>query len=63
MGEKACESELIGGGLRELMERDEESWLHRQVGPAYDALKADPSRAVISDQIRAWLSEEQEKRQ
>ena len=24
-------------------------WLNDQVGPAYDALKADPSRAVTAD--------------
>ncbi|MEK6789860.1 MAG: hypothetical protein AABY68_13010 [Pseudomonadota bacterium] len=32
-----------------------ESWLHAQVLPAYDALKADPSRGVTADQVRARL--------
>jgi len=35
-----------------------ESWLHRQVGPAYDALKADSSRAVSVDQVRVRLAAE-----
>jgi hypothetical protein len=33
-----------------------ESWLQSQVGPAYDALKADPSRAITVDEIRATLA-------
>jgi len=59
-GEYASESEVIRDGLRALMARDRavESWLHNQVGPAYDALKADPSSAVTADQIRARLSAE-----
>ena len=59
-GEYASESEIIRDGLRVLMARDRavESWLHHQVGPAYDALKADPTRAVSSDQIRARLAAE-----
>lgn len=32
-----------------------ESWLRKEVGPAYDALKADPSRAVTADQVRSRL--------
>ena len=63
-GEYASESEVIRDGLRALMARDRavESWLHKQVGPAYDALKADPSHAVTADQIRARLAAEQTKR-
>jgi hypothetical protein len=34
-----------------------ESWLHEKVGPAYDALKADPARAVTADQVRHTLDE------
>jgi putative addiction module CopG family antidote len=58
-GEYASESEVIRDGLRALMARDRaiENWLHHQVGQAYDALKADPSRAVTADQIRARLAE------
>lgn len=33
-----------------------EGWLHKRVGPAYDALKADPSRALTADQVRARLA-------
>jgi putative addiction module CopG family antidote len=62
-GEYASESEVIRDGLRVLMARDRavESWLNSQVGPAYDALKADPSRAVTADQVRARLAAEHAK--
>jgi putative addiction module CopG family antidote len=62
-GEYASESEVIRDGLRALMARDRavESWLHKQVGQAYDALKADPSRAVTADQVRARLAAEHAK--
>lgn len=59
-GEYATESEVIRDGLRALMARDRalESWLVGQVTPAYDALKADPSRAVSIDEVRARLAAE-----
>ena len=62
-GEYASESEVIRDGLRTLMARDRavESWLHSQVGPAYDALKADPARAVTPDQVRARIAAEHAK--
>lgn len=62
-GEYASESEVIRDGLRALMARDRavERWLHSQVGAAYDALKADPSRAVTADQVRARLAAEHAK--
>ena len=62
-GEYASESEVIRDGLRALMARDRavESWLHNQVGPAHDALRADPSRAVTADQVRARLAAERAK--
>ena len=34
-----------------------ESWLHEKVGPAYDALKADPARAVTAGRVRYTLNE------
>lgn len=34
-----------------------ENWLHEKAGPAYDALKADPTRAVTPDQVRHTLAE------
>jgi putative addiction module CopG family antidote len=62
-GEYASESEVIRDGLRTLLARDQavEAWLREQVGPAYDALKADPSRAVSLDQVRATLAAEHKK--
>jgi antitoxin ParD1/3/4 len=62
-GEYATESEVIRDGLRALLARDRavESWLHQQVGPAYDALKADPSRAVTPSDLRARLAAEHAK--
>jgi antitoxin ParD1/3/4 len=61
-GEYATESEVIRDGLRALLARDRavESWLHEQVGPAYDALKANPSRAVSAADVRAMLAIEHE---
>lgn len=40
-----------------------ESRLHNQAGPAYDALKADPYRAVTADQVRERLASEHAKGQ
>jgi putative addiction module CopG family antidote len=62
-GEYASESEVIRDGLRALLARDRavETWLREQVAPAYDALKADPSRGVTGDQIRARLAAEHAK--
>ena len=59
-GEYATESEVIRDGLRALMASDRalESWLVGQVAPAYDALKADPSRALSIDEVRARLAAE-----
>jgi putative addiction module CopG family antidote len=56
-GEYASESEVIREGLRalQLHERALESWLKDQVTVAYDALKADPSRAVSIENVRASL--------
>ena len=62
-GEYASESEVIRDGLRVLMARDRavERWLREKVGPAYDALKADPSRAVTAAQVRDRLAAEYKK--
>ncbi|PLC47896.1 type II toxin-antitoxin system ParD family antitoxin [Pollutimonas subterranea] len=62
-GEYASESEVIRDGLRALIARDcaVENWLHSQVGPAYDALKTDPTRAVTADQVRVRLAAEHAK--
>ena len=62
-GEYPSESEVMRDGLRALIARDRavEGWLQGQVGPAYDALKDDPNRAVTADQIRARLKAEHTK--
>lgn len=58
-GEYASESEIIRDGLRALEMRDRalEAWLREDVAAAYDAMKADPSRARSTDQVRASLAD------
>jgi antitoxin ParD1/3/4 len=60
-GEYATESEVIRDGLRALLARDRaiETWLHDQVGPAYDALQQEPSRVVSAKDLRAALDAEE----
>ena len=62
-GEYATESEVIRDGLRALLARDRaiDGWLRDQVGPAYDALKTNPSSAVTPEQVRARLAAERVK--
>ncbi len=57
-GEYASESEVIRDGLRalQLHERALDAWLREQVASAYDAMKADPSRAVSAKKVRASLA-------
>jgi len=57
-GEYATESEVIRDGLRTLLARDRavEDWLRRDVAAAFDAMKADPSRAVSADRVKARLA-------
>jgi putative addiction module CopG family antidote len=59
-GEYASESEVIRDGLRALLARDRaiETWLCQEVAAAYDAVKADPSRTVSTDQVRARIAAE-----
>jgi hypothetical protein len=42
-------------------DRAVDHWLRDQVAPAYDALTADPSRAVSVKQVRALLAAEHER--
>ncbi len=57
-GEYASESEVIREGLRTLWSRDQavDEWLRSEVAEAYDALVADPSRAVTADALRTRLA-------
>ncbi|HEY5236955.1 MAG TPA: type II toxin-antitoxin system ParD family antitoxin [Rhizomicrobium sp.] len=59
-GEYASESEVIRDGLGALQAQDRavESWLRREVAPAYDAMKADPSRALSTRDVRSSLAAE-----
>lgn len=59
-GEYASESEVIRDGLRVLLARDRivETWLRDQVAPAFDAIKADPSRGVSVEDIRVRMAAE-----
>jgi putative addiction module CopG family antidote len=62
-GEYATESEVVRDGLRTLLARDRavENWLRETVVPAFDALKANPSRAVSAKHVRAALSTKHKK--
>jgi putative addiction module CopG family antidote len=57
-GEYASESEVLRDGLRSLERHDRalEAWLRDEVAAAYDAMKADPSRARSAAQVRASLA-------
>jgi putative addiction module CopG family antidote len=59
-GEYATESDVIDEGLRALEAREQSlnNWLHHEVGAAYDALKADPTRAISINQLRETLASE-----
>jgi antitoxin ParD1/3/4 len=52
-GAYASGSEVVRAGLRALQERDAavERWLDKEVGPAFDAMVADPERGVPANQV------------
>jgi len=58
-GAYASESEVIRAALSALQERDAavEQWLREDVAPVYDAMRAEPERAVsldaVFDEVRA----------
>jgi antitoxin ParD1/3/4 len=56
------EIKIVQDGLHALIARDRalESWLREQVGPAYDALKSNPSWAISVEAVRARLAVEHE---
>lgn len=57
-GAYASESEVVRDGLRALFAREDavEAWLRSEVVASYDELRADPSRAVGADEMRAKLA-------
>lgn len=61
-GDYASESEVIRDGLRAMLARDRavEDWLRQEVIPAYDRMKADPSRGRSAAEVRATLAAEHE---
>jgi antitoxin ParD1/3/4 len=52
-GTYASTSEVVRAGLRALQERDAalEDWLRDEAAPIYDAMMADPARAIPADQV------------
>jgi len=56
-GGYASASEVVRAGLRALKERDVfvERWLRDQVVPVYDAMIADPARAIPAKDVFAVL--------
>lgn len=57
-GRYASESEAVRQGLEALLgeERAVERWLRDDVVPAYQALRADPSRGRTPGEVRATLA-------
>jgi hypothetical protein len=45
-------------GDLENLDGNTEAWLHKQVAPAFDRLRADPSRALTLEDVRAMLAAE-----
>lgn len=56
-GAYATASEVVRAGLRALQERDAaiERWLRDEVVPVFDAMQADPGRAIPADQVMATI--------
>ncbi len=54
-GAYASASEVVRAGLRALQERDAavERWLREEVAPAFDAMQADPGRALGFEDVFA----------
>jgi antitoxin ParD1/3/4 len=52
-GGYASASEVVRAGLRALQERDAavDRWLREEAVPVYDAMQADPARAIPAEQV------------
>ena len=63
-GEYATESEVIRDGLRALLARDRamENWLRDEVIPAAVALKAEPDRALSTEQVREHMATKRQRK-
>lgn len=63
-GAYASESEVIRDGLRALFSQEDavERWLRTEVVSAYDELRADPSKAISSADMRTHLAALHEQR-
>lgn len=64
-GAYASASEVVRAGLRALEERDAavERWLREDVAAAYDALKADPGRAIPASAVFAAVRARHQERE
>lgn len=58
-GAYASESEVIRDGLRALFSQEEaiERWLRTEVVNSVEAMRADSSRAISAEDMRAYLSD------
>jgi antitoxin ParD1/3/4 len=57
-GAYASASEVVRAGLQALQEREAaiDRWLHDEVVPVFDAVQADPDRAVSAQVVTAALN-------
>ena len=63
-GEYASESAVFREGLRALQARERalERWLRDEVGPIYDRMQDDPSRAMTAEEVTQSLEQHIAKR-
>jgi len=63
-GSYASASEVVRAGLRALHERNSaiERWLREEVAPAYDAMIADPGRALAAEDVFGAVRERHARR-